>query len=79
MLWQHPSRRAHATEKRGQESYDTKELDQGCPGCLALALFVLGTTLADLKARIALANHINSAAAADYLTVGVPELQRADR
>ena len=64
---------------RRQEPYDSSGHGQECPCYLALAFLALCSTLADLKTWIALADHVNSAAATDNLTVRVPELQRADR
>ena len=51
----------------------------GMPAILALALLALSPALTDLKTWIALANHVNSAAATDNLAIGMAELQRADR
>lgn len=45
---------------------------------LAASLLHLGAALADLELRVAFANDVNSAAAADDLAIGVAVLQRTD-
>ncbi len=45
---------------------------------LATCFLHFGTALADLELRIALANHVNSAAPSHDLAIGVAVFQRAD-